>query len=104
MASIEKNGLEVNGVMASVKVLKDLAVKNMYKLKGEIIYRKKTVKSFIKDHQRGTYIVTVSKHAFVVKDGSLIDNFGEEFRPTRKVDGAYKINVPEKTIQLSLFN
>jgi hypothetical protein len=78
--------------------------KNRYKLKGEIIDRKKTVKSFIKDHQKGTYIVTVSKHAFVVKDGNLIDNFGEEFRPTRKVDGAYRINVPEKTIQLSLFN
>ena len=104
MASIEKNGLEVNGVMASVRVLKDLDIKNRYKLKGEVIDRKKTVKSFIKDHQKGTYIVTVSKHAFVVKDGNLIDNDGEEFRPTRKVDGAYMINVPEKTIQLSLFN
>ena len=104
MAFIEKDGIEVNGVTASVRVMDGLDIKNRYKLKGEIIDRKKTVKSFIKDHQRGTYIVTVSKHAFVVKDGSLIDNFGEEFRPTRKVDGAYKINVPEKTIQLSLFN
>jgi len=104
MAFIEKDGLEINGVRATVRVLDGLDIKNRYKLKGEIIDRKKTVKSFIKDHQKGTYIVTVSKHAFVVKDGNLIDNFGEEFRPTRKVDGAYKINVPEKTIQLSLFN
>ena len=104
MAFIEKDGLEINGVRAGVRVLSGLDIKNRYKLKGEIIDRKKTVKSFIQDHQKGTYIVTVSKHAFAVKDGNLIDNFGEEFRPTRKVDGAYKINVPEKTIQLSLFN
>ena len=104
MAFIEKDGIEINGVMASVRVMDGLDIKNRYKLKGEIIDRKKTVKSFIKDHPKGTYIVTVSKHAFVVKDGKLIDNRGEEFRPTRKVDGAYKINVPEKTIQLSLFN
>ena len=104
MAFIEKDGIEINGVMASVKVLSGLDIKNRYKLKGEIIDRKKTVKSFIKDHPKGNYIVTVSKHAFAVKDGKLIDNRGEEFRPTRKVDGAYKINVPEKTTQLSLFN
>ena len=104
MAFIEKDGIEINGVRAGVRVLSGLDIKNRYKLKGEIIDRKKTVKSFIKDHPKGTYIVTVSKHAFVVKDGKLIDNRGEEFRPTRKVDGAYKINVPEKTIQLSLFN
>ena len=104
MAFIEKDGLEVNGVMASVKVLSGLDIKNRYKLKGEVIDRKKTVKSFIKDHPIGNYIVTVSKHAFAVKDGKLIDNRGEEFRPTRKVDGAYKIYVPEKIVQLSLFN
>ena len=104
MAFIEKDGIEINGVMASVKVLSGLDIKNRNKLKGEIIDRKKTVKSFIKDHPKGNYIVTVSKHAFAVKDGKLIDNRGEEFRPTRKVDGAYKINVPEKTTQLSLFN
>lgn len=104
MAFIEKDGIEINGVMASVRVLSGLDIKNRYKLKGEIIDRKKTVKSFIKDHPKGNYIVTVSKHAFVVKDGKLIDNRGEEFRPTRKVDGAYKMLLPENSIQLSLFN
>ena len=100
----QDDGLKLENKEFEVYGLKKAEVKNRYKLKGEIIDRKKTVKSFIKDHQKGTYIVTVSKHAFVVKDGNLIDNFGEEFRPTRKVDGAYRINVPEKTIQLSLFN
>lgn len=104
MAFIERDGLEVNGVRVGVRVLSGLDIKNRYKLKGEIIDRKKTVKSFIKDHPKGNYIVTVSKHAFVVRDGKLIDNKGEEFRPTRKVDGAYKILLPETSIQLSLFN
>jgi hypothetical protein len=103
MKKIQEEGLVIGDVIAKVKVLKGLAIKNRYKLYGELIDRKKTVKSFIKDHQKGNYIVTVSKHAFVVKDGKLIDNFGEEFRPTRKVDGAYKISLPTDSTQLSLF-
>ena len=104
MKKIQEEGIVLGDVIAKVKVLKGLEIKNRYKLYGELIDRKKTVKSFIKDHPKGNYIVTVSKHAFVVKDGKLIDNVGEEFRPTRKVDGAYEILLPEDSIQLSLFN
>ena len=104
MKEIEESGIVLGDVIAKVKVLKGLDIKNRYKLYGELIDRKKTVKSFIKDHPKGNYIVTVSKHAFVVKDGKLIDNVGEEFRPTRKVDGAYKILLPTDSSQLSLFN
>ena len=104
MKKIQEEGLVIGDVIAKVKVLKGLDIKNRYKLYGELIDRKKTVKSFIKDHPKGNYIVTVSKHAFAVKDGKLIDNFGEEFRPTRKVDGAYEILLPTDSTQLSLFN
>ena len=104
MNRIQEEGIVLGDVIAKVKVLKGLDIKNRYKLYGELIDRKKTVKSFIKDHPKGNYIVTVSKHAFVVKDGKLIDNVGEEFRPTRKVDGAYKILLPTDSSQLSLFN
>jgi hypothetical protein len=79
-------------------------VVNTYKLYGELIDRQKTVKSFIKDNQKGTYIVLVSKHAFTVKDGVLIDNKGMEFKPTRKVQGAIKVTVDSPVdTQLSLF-
>ena len=47
--------------------------------------------------------MTVSKHAFALIDGKLVDNKGEEFRPTRKVDGAYSIVKPNlygKQLQL----
>ena len=104
MKEIEESGIVLGDVIAKVKVLKGLDIKNRYKLYGELIDRKKTVKSFIKDHPKGNYIVTVSKHAFVVKDGKLIDNVGEEFRPTRKVDGAYEILLPKDSTQLTLFN
>mgnify|MGYP000442038865 CR=1 FL=1 len=63
-------------------------VTNRYKVKGEIFDRKKTIKSFIKDNTNGTFIVTVAGHALTVKNGMIIDNEGEEFRPTRKVMGA----------------
>ena len=76
---------------------------NYYKLYGEVVKRQKTVKSFIKDNPKGTFIVLVAKHAFTIKDGVLIDNQGEEFRPTRKVQDAFKVTAKVETGQLSLF-
>ena len=66
-----------------------------YRLYGKDVARKKSVKSFIKDNPKGSYIVTVSKHAFAVVDGKLVDNKGEEFRPTRKVTSTYMVTKPE---------
>jgi len=76
---------------------------NEYKLRGEIVHRKKTVKSFIDDFREGTFLVFVSNHVFTVKDGVLIDNNGEEFRPTRKVLDAFKVDVVPREEQLELF-
>ena len=78
-------------------------IRNRYKLHGEEIYRKKTVKSFIDTFRDGTFLVFVSKHVFTVKDGVLIDNAGEEFRPTRKVIDAVKVMVKPTTQQMELF-
>ena len=76
---------------------------NYYKLYGEVVKRQKTVKSFIQDNKKGTFVVLVAGHAFTVKDGVLIDNRGEEFRPTRKVQDAFKVVASVETGQLSLF-
>tara|TARA_R110000822_G_scaffold91102_1_gene210205 strand:+ start:1985 stop:2509 length:525 start_codon:yes stop_codon:yes gene_type:complete len=80
-------------------------ITNRYKVKGEIFDRKKTIKSFIKDNTSGTFIVTVAGHALTVKNGMIIDNEGEEFRPTRKILGALQVEVTGSTgpVQLSLF-
>ena len=94
--------MEIGGKRFKVKKCKTWEIKNTYKLYGELIDRQKTVKSFRKDKQKGTYMVLVSKHAFTLKDGTLIDNHGEEWRPTRKILSAYNISPVVKEVQLSL--
>lgn len=105
MMKFEEEGMKIGDKEFKVTVLPKKKITNQYKLYGEIVDRKKTVKSFIKSNPKGTFIVGVSKHAFTVKDGVLIDNVGEEFRPTRKVDSAYKV-IPANSFtgtQLTLF-
>jgi len=103
MKTIEGKLQEFGQVKVKFEELPKEKVVNTYKLYGELIDRQKTVKSFIKDNSRGTFIVLVAKHAFTIKDGVLVDNQGEELRPTRKVQSAYR--VIEETIdpQLKLF-
>ena len=103
MAGFQEEGMNIGNKSFKVNVLPKSRITNTYKLYGEVIDRKKTVKSFIKDNPKGTFVVGVCKHAITVKDGVLIDNVGEEFRPTRKVDMAYKIALSNRPIQLKLF-
>ena len=98
----KKEDMEIGGKKFKVRKLKNWETKNTYKLHGELIDRQKTVKSFRKDKPNGTYMVLVSKHAFTIKEGTLIDNVGEEWRPTRKVIGAYQFSPVSKEVQLSL--
>ena len=95
MMRAQETGLEVGNTVYGVKRLKGMRIKNYYRLYGKDVARKKSVKSFMKDNPKGSYIVTVSKHAFAVIDGKLVDNKGEEFRPTRKVTSAYMVTKPE---------
>jgi hypothetical protein len=102
MMKYEDKGMVIGDSKFDVRCLSKKELTNQYKVKGEIINRKKTVKSFISSNQIGTFIVTVAGHAFTVKNGDIIDNNDEEFRPTRKVLNAYKIEdvTPKKNIQL----
>ncbi len=103
--NICKEEMNVGKKKVSFDKLSKKRITNRYKVKGEIFDRQKTVKSFIKDNQKGTFIVTVAKHALTVKDGMIIDNVGEEYRPTRKVQGALQVNITGsiEATQLSLF-
>lgn len=104
MMKFEEEGMLIGDNKFKVEVLGKAKVKNRYKLKGDIIWRQKTLKSFIQDNPKGTYIVMVSKHALVVKDGEVYDWNNNKFQPTRKVQAAYKIDGKEITnIQLNLF-
>ena len=103
MNKIKEVTQSIGNVNVTFKALPEDKKKNYYKLYGEVVKRDKTVKSFIQDNKKGTYIVLVAKHAFTIKDGVLIDNQGEEFRPTRKVQDAFKVEASVQTGQLSLF-
>lgn len=103
--NICKEEMTIGKKKVSFDKLSKQRITNRYKVKGEIFDRQKTIKSFIKDNPKGTFIVTVAGHALTIKDGMLIDNVGEEYRPTRKVQGALKVQVTGSTeaTQLSLF-
>lgn len=103
MRTIEGKLQEFGNVKVKFEKLPKEKLVNTYKLYGELIDRQKTVKSFIKSSPRGTFIVLVAGHAFTIKDGVLIDNQGEEFRPTRKVQDAYRVIEETVDPQLKLF-
>ena len=94
---------EIAGKKFEYEYVQRAHLKNVYKLYGEEVARKKTVKSFMDTFRKGTYLVFVSNHIFTVTDGVLIDNAREEFRPTRKVIDAVKVNVKAAAKQLELF-
>ena len=54
---LEEKGLSLGNKDFDFKVLNKMRITNGYKLYGEMVYRQKTVKSFIKDNPKGTYIV-----------------------------------------------
>lgn len=97
------DGINIGGKDFTVKVLGKSHLHNYYKLKGEVIERQKTLKSFIESHQKGTYVVLVANHAICIKNGELCDWNNLTFKPTRKVIKAFKLEEKNKFVQLSLF-
>ncbi len=83
---LEGETQKINNVEFDIISLPEDKITNNYKLHGEVIARKKTVKSFLRAFTKGIYLVLVSGHVFTIKNGLMIDNVGEEWRPTRKVE------------------
>lgn len=99
----EAAGIMLGGKKLEVAVLGKRDTKNRYKVKGEEIWRQKTLKSFIESHPVGNYIVTVAGHALAITSGELADWSKEGFKPTRKVQAAYRVYPQQVVSQLSLF-
>jgi hypothetical protein len=99
----EEEGLTIGNREYSVQVLGKSDITNRYKVNSKIVYRQKTLKSFIESHLKGTYIVTVAKHAVCIKDGELHDWSSLTFKPTRRVLKAYKLEQKNQPVQLTLF-
>ena len=104
MMAAEISGIEIGGKEFAVRVLGKKEIKNRYKLQNEIIWRKKTLKSFIASHMKGTYLVMIANHALTVKDGEVYDWDNNKFKPTTKVLSAYELIEKENSGQLSLFD
>ena len=103
MMLAETTGIELEGKKFGVRVLGKNEIKNRYKLKGEVIFRKKTLKSFISTHMKGTYLIMIANHALTVKDGEVYDWDNNKFKPTTKVLSAYELIEKDNSGQLSLF-
>jgi len=99
----QDEGLKIGNKEFEVYGLKKNEVCNKYKLHGEEIWRKKTIKSFVQSHPVGTFLVMVANHALCIKDGELLDWDSNKFQPTRKVVSAYRLNSKSLSGQLSLF-
>lgn len=99
----QDKGLKIGNKEFEVYGLKKNEVCNKYKLHGEEIWRKKTIKSFVQSHPIGTFLVMVANHALCIKDGELLDWDSNKFQPTRKVVSAYRLNSKNLSGQLSLF-
>lgn len=91
--SLDGGEFKIGNKKATFHKLSKDRITNTYHLKGEDIARKKTVKSFIKDNPKGTFIVLVSKHTFTLRDGTVYDHEEFEFQPTRKVVGVLEVEV-----------
>jgi len=52
---------------------------------------KMTVGTFVKEYDKGTYIIRVSGHAFTIKDGSVIGNPNDAEQIRKVVKNAWKI-------------
>jgi hypothetical protein len=99
----EEAGLQIGRKHVKMSLLGKKDLKNKYKVKGDIIWRQKTLKSFMQSHPKGSFVVTVANHAVAVINGELEDWSSNAFQPTRKVLSAYKIEPITKVTQLRLF-
>lgn len=71
--------------------LSEKDITSYYKVDGEPIRRRMTVKSFLQIFNKGSFIILVRGHVFAIVDGVLIDHPDEHFRPTRIVESAVRV-------------
>ena len=60
-------------------------------VKGKKVNRQMTVGTFVSKYPTGTYILTVARHAFTVKDGIVIGNFEDSVKKRKIVTAAWKV-------------
>jgi hypothetical protein len=82
------NKMSVEGKRLNRKKVKTIDAKSLKTNGGKSAM---TVGTFIKEYDKGTYIVRVTGHAFTIKDGSVMGNYEDAIRVKRVVKNAWKI-------------
>jgi hypothetical protein len=67
------------------------SMKYKVKVKGEMVDRKMTVGTFIKENPIGTFFVLVDRHAFTIKDGIVHGNYEDSTKKRKIMKHAFQI-------------
>lgn len=91
MNLMSKNGEKING--KSIEIISEQYNTMLYyvTVKGVKTLRNTTTSSFIKKYPKGTYVVTVNRHAFTIKDGVVIGNVEDGKKMKKHIQGVWKI-------------
>ena len=91
MNLMSKNGEKING--KSVEIISEQYNTMLYYVvvKGVKTLRNTTTSSFIKRYPKGTYVVTVNRHAFTIKDGVVIGNIDDGKKMRKRINSVWKI-------------
>jgi len=91
MNLMSKNGEKING--KSIEIITEEYSTMLYyvMVKGVKTLRSTTTSSFIKRYPKGTYVVTVNRHAFTIKDGVVIGNIEDGKKMKKHIQGVWKI-------------
>jgi len=73
------------------KAIKKIDTRYQSNKDGKIVFKDYTVNQFIMKNPKGTFIVTVSGHAFSIKDGVVIGNPEDSVKIKRKLRSAHQI-------------
>lgn len=82
------NKMSVNKTRMNRKLTKTIDSKDLTTNNGK---SRMTVGTFVKEYDKGTYILRVTGHAFTVKDGSVIGNPNDADQIRKVVKNAWKI-------------
>jgi hypothetical protein len=88
-----KHNIVVNDIAIKF-VSKKVDVKNyyLYKRTGKVNTCQMNINSFIKKYPKGTYYMLVSAHAFVIKDGEVLDHESHKTKMNRRIKAAWNIS------------
>ena len=85
---IGMNGMSDNNTRFNYKKTKTIDPKYLTTNNGK---SKMTVGTFVKEYNRGTYIIRVARHAFTIKDGSVIGNPEDATKLRKIIKNCWKI-------------